>query len=114
MLCKHIGKNIDIIILSSVFVDLGSFQVVGMATNGLKTTTSNENRPVLIQPVHRSSSSSKQKLLQIEFETNPLDKSGDYRVKVVAQSMEAKYNAVRGFPSKNLQIALSLYLVAND
>ncbi|CAF0945953.1 unnamed protein product [Adineta ricciae] len=77
----------------AVFVDLGSFQVVGMATDGLQTTTSNENRPVLVQPVHRLSSSSEQKLLQIEFETNPLDKSGDYRVKVVAQSMEAKYNA---------------------
>lgn len=98
MLFKYIKKSIYIRILSSVFVDLGSFQVVGMATDGLQTTTSNDNRPVLVQPVNRLSSSSEQKLLQIEFETNPLDKSGDYRVKVVAQSMEMKYNAVRDFP----------------
>ena len=83
-----------------MFVDLGSFQVVGLTTDGIQTTISNENRPVLVQPVHRFSSlssSNQQKLLQIEFETNPLDKSGDYRVKIVSQSMEIKYNAVIDF-----------------
>ncbi|UJR10669.1 hypothetical protein I4U23_014864 [Adineta vaga] len=77
----------------AVFVDLGSFQVVGMATGAMQTAISNENRPVLVQPVHRVSTSTEKKLLQIEFETNPLDKSGDYRVKVVSQSLEIKYNA---------------------
>jgi hypothetical protein len=75
---------------------LGSFQVVGIATDSTQPELSNKNRPVLVQPVSRSSSSSnQQKLLQVEFETKPLDKSADYRVKIVSQSLEIKYNAVR-------------------
>jgi len=85
--------------LSSVFVDLGSFQVFGIATDPKHSELSNTSRPVLAQPVSRlsSSSSNEQKLLQVEFETNPLDKSADYRVKVISQSLEIKYNAVRKF-----------------
>ncbi|CAF0895845.1 unnamed protein product [Rotaria sp. Silwood1] len=78
----------------AVFVDLGSFQVFGIATDLKQSEFSNNSRPVLAQPVSRLSSISKQqKLLQVEFETNPLDKSSDYRVKVVSQSLEIKYNA---------------------
>ncbi|CAF3939022.1 unnamed protein product [Rotaria sp. Silwood2] len=78
----------------AVFVDLGSFQVFGIATDLKQSDFSNDNRPVLAQPVSRSlSTSNQQKLLQVEFETNPLDKSSDYRVKVVSQSLEIKYNA---------------------
>ncbi|CAF1265249.1 unnamed protein product [Rotaria sordida] len=79
----------------AVFVDLGSFQVFGMATDLNQSDLSNNSRPILAQPVSRSSSSTsiQQKLLQVEFETNALDKSSDYRVKVVSQSLEIKYNA---------------------
>ncbi|CAF3113330.1 unnamed protein product, partial [Rotaria sp. Silwood2] len=78
-----------------VAVDFGSFQVFGMGTDLKQSEFSNHSRPVLAQPIYRSSSStsSQQKLLQVEFETNPLDKSSDYRVKVVLQSLEIKYNA---------------------
>jgi hypothetical protein len=72
---------------------LGSFQVFGIATDLKQSELSNSSRPVLAQP--SSSSSNQQKLLQVEFETNPLDKKSDYRVKVVSQSLEIKYNAVR-------------------
>jgi hypothetical protein len=75
---------------------LGSFQVVGIATDSTQPELSNKNRPVLAQPASRLSSSlNQQKLLQVEFETNPLDKSADYRVKIVSQSLEIKYNAVK-------------------
>ena len=68
----------------------------GISTDPKKSELANDSRPVLAQPVSRSLTSSKQqKLLQVEFETNPLDKSSDYRVKVVSQSLEIKYNAVR-------------------
>ncbi|CAF3586652.1 unnamed protein product [Adineta steineri] len=78
----------------ALFVDLGSFQVVGTAAGSQQLQLSNENRPVLVQPVNRLiSSSNQQKLLQIEFETNPLDKTADYRVKIISQSLEIKYNA---------------------
>ncbi len=79
----------------SVFVDLGSFQVFGIATDLNQSELLNVNRPVLVQPVVRFSETDHQKLLQIEFETNPLDLPIDYRVKVASQSLEIKYNAVR-------------------
>jgi hypothetical protein len=72
--------------LFSVFVDLGSFEVFGIATDCRQSELSNESRPVLIQPP----SSNQKKLLQVEFETNP----NDYRLKIVTQSLEIKYNAV--------------------
>ncbi|CAF4818350.1 unnamed protein product, partial [Rotaria sp. Silwood2] len=78
----------------AIFVDLGSFQVFGIATDLQQSEFSSNSRPVLAQPVSRSlSTSNQQKLLQVEFETNPLDGSSDYRVKVVSQSLEIKYNA---------------------
>jgi hypothetical protein len=52
--------------------------------------SSNEIRPVLIQPA----SSNNPKLLQAEFEINPLDKDYGYRVQIISQSLEIKYNAV--------------------
>jgi len=74
---------------------LGSFQVFGISTDSKQSELLNTSRPVLVQPVARSSSTNLQKLLQVEFETNPLDKLSDYRVKVISQSLEIKYNAVR-------------------
>ena len=76
---------------------MGSFQVFGLATDLKQSELSNDSRPVLAQPVSRLSSmiTNEQKLLQVEFETNPIDKSSDYRVKVISQSLEIKYNAVR-------------------
>lgn len=78
----------------SVFVDLGSFQVFGIATDLNQSEFSNESRPVLAKP-SSSNSANIQKLLQVEFETNPIDKKSDYRVKVLTQSLEIKYNAVK-------------------
>ena len=65
-------------------VSLGSFQVIGIPTQSDKTP------PVLIQPV----SLNNLKLLQAEFEINPLDKTSGYRLQVLAQSLEIKYNSV--------------------
>jgi hypothetical protein len=79
--------------LFSLFVDLGSFQVFGMATDSQQPELSNESRPVIAKPP-ASTLTNQQKLLQIEFETNPIDKKSDYRVKIVTQSLEIKYNAV--------------------
>ena len=91
----------------ALFVDLGSFQVFGVATDLSQGDFVNHTRPVLAQPVTRLGSAAiEKKLLQVEFETNPLDGSSDYRVKVVSQSLEIKYNAVRSpqrsFFSSNL------------
>lgn len=88
----------DVLLLCSTFIDLGSFQVFGIATDLNDQELSFKSRPVLAHPVSENLSSSgrnQKKLLQIEFETNPLDKKSDYRVKVVSQSLEIKYNAVR-------------------
>jgi hypothetical protein len=78
----------------SVLVDLGSFQVFGISTDSNQSELSNDSRPVLAKP-SSSSTSNQEKLLQVEFETNPLDKKSDYRVKIISQSLEIKYNAVR-------------------
>jgi hypothetical protein len=80
--------------LFSIFVDLGSFQVFGIATDLKQSELLNDSRPVLVQP-SSSTLSNQQKLLQVEFETNPIDKKSDYRVKILTQSLEIKYNAVR-------------------
>lgn len=76
-------------------VDLGSFQVFGIATDKTHSESLNISRPVLVEPASRSTSVNLQKLLQVEFETNPIDKSCNYRVKVKSESLEIKYNAVR-------------------
>ncbi|UJR35157.1 hypothetical protein I4U23_027926 [Adineta vaga] len=73
-------------------VDLGSFQVFGIATNPDQSEFVNDSRPVLVRP-SALTTSNEQKLLQVEFETNPLDKKSDFRVKVISQSLEIKYNA---------------------
>ena len=78
-----------------IFVDLGSFQVFGIAENSNQSDFSNDSRPILAQPVIQPSLFDRKKLLQVEFETNPLDKSSDYRIKIVSQSLEIKYDAVR-------------------
>jgi hypothetical protein len=79
-----------------LLVSLSSFQLFGIATDLNQLESSNDNRPVLIHPANRSISSKNQpKLLQVEFELNPLDGNSTYRVKVISQSLEIKYNAVR-------------------
>ena len=86
-----------------MFLDLGSFQVFGLAEDSI--------RPVLVQPLTNRSPTKTSKLLQIEFETNPLDKKSDYRIKVISQSVEIKYNAVRKtFNSEEIKFSFS----AND
>ena len=74
---------------------MGSFQVFGIAKDQTQNEKLNITRPVLVQPVSHFTSTENQKLLQIEFETNPLGLEVDYRVKVQSQSLEIKYNAVR-------------------
>ncbi len=97
-----------------MFVDLGSFQVFGISTDPKQSEFINTNRPVLAQPVSRSVSANQAKLLHVEFETNPLDKSSDYRVKVVSQSLEIKYNAVRIHFSLSLPIRLYIHLFSQQ
>lgn len=75
----------------------------GIATNLEQSEFSNEGRPVLAQP-SLLNSSNQQKLLQVEFETNPIDKKSDYRVKILTQSLEIKYNAVRFDFLENLNL----------
>lgn len=82
------------VFLFRLSVGLGSFQVFGISTNLSENELSNTSRPVLAQP-SASSAISERKLLEIAFETSPLDKKADYRVKLVTQSVEIKYNAVR-------------------
>ncbi|CAF4190264.1 unnamed protein product [Rotaria sp. Silwood2] len=81
----------------AVSVGLGSFQVFGIATDPNESDFSNQSRPVLAQPVSRlllsSTSKTEKKLLELEYETNPIDKLADFRVKVISQSLEIKYNA---------------------
>jgi hypothetical protein len=91
---------------------LGSFQVFGIAMDLTEDEFSNNSRPVLAKP-SSSSISNQEKLLQVEFETNPIDKKSDYRVKIISQSLEIKYNAVR------IQIFIyskfhRLFYLAND
>ncbi|CAF1073014.1 unnamed protein product [Rotaria sordida] len=78
-------------------VSLGSFQVFGIATDLKQSELSNDSRPVLIHPIIQSTLSNNQleqpKLLEVEFETNPLDRDSGYRIKVISQSVEVKYNA---------------------
>ncbi|CAF5043765.1 unnamed protein product, partial [Rotaria sp. Silwood1] len=76
----------------AIFINLGSFQVFGIATDSKQSELLNDSRPILARPSSLSSSN-EEKLLQVEFETNPLDKKSDYRVKVISQSLEIKYNA---------------------
>ena len=83
-----------IFIADSVLVDLGSFQVFGLATDVQQSEFGNESRPVLAKPT-LATLASEEKLLKVEFETNPIDKKADYRVKIQTQSLEIKYNAVR-------------------
>lgn len=77
---------------------MGSFQLFGLASDLKQPEISNDSRPVLIHSIDRSTSSNKAserlKLLQVEFEVNPVNKDSGYRVKVVSQSIEIKYNAV--------------------
>jgi hypothetical protein len=80
-------------------MDLGSFQVFGIATDLKQSELMNASRPVLVKPVVPFSATENQKLLQIEFETKPLDLPIDYRIKIASQSLEIKYNAVRNILS---------------
>lgn len=73
---------------------LGSFQVLGISANAKQSELLNTGRPVLAQPAARSMESDKNYLLYIKFETNPINLPLDYRVKIVSQSLEIKYDAV--------------------
>ncbi|CAF4508473.1 unnamed protein product, partial [Rotaria socialis] len=72
-------------------MDLGSFQVFGIATDLKQSELLNDSRSTLVKP--SLSCSNQQKLLQVELETSPLDKTADYRMKIISQSLEIKYNA---------------------
>ena len=94
-------------------MDLGSFQVFGISTNISQSELMNDSRPVLVRPSGLSTSG-QEKFLQVEFETNPLDKKSDYRVKIVSQSLEIKYNAVRIFIGINNSIIVFFISSADD
>lgn len=74
---------------------MGSFQILGIARTKTNNEIGNTERPILVQPATPFQSTAENKLLRIEFETNPLNIQADYRVKVQAQSLEIKYDAVR-------------------
>ena len=96
----------------ALFIDLGSFQVFGHATDPNHAELANHSRPVLAQPVTRGEATlTKKKLLHLEFETNPLDGSADYRVKAASQSLEIKYDVVSSPLSSHNNI---LRRLAND
>ncbi len=92
---------------------MGSFQVFGISTDSNQSELLNDSRQVIARP-SSSSSTNQEKLLQVEFETNPLDKKSDYRVKIITQSLEIKYNAVNIY-LENLKFNLiySFYLANN-
>ena len=79
--------------LRSISVDLNSFKVFGIATDIRQSELFNNSRPILVQPSLLSLSNPR-KLLQIKFETNPLNKKCDYLVEIFSQSLELTYNAV--------------------
>jgi hypothetical protein len=54
----------------------------------------NESRPVLVQLALSNNQLDQPKLLEAEFEINPLDRDAGYRIQVISQSLEIKYNAV--------------------
>ncbi len=88
---------------------MGSFQVFGISTDSKQSELLNDSRPVLAQP-SLSSSTNQEKLLKVEFETNPLDKKCDYRVKIISQSLEIKYNAVRNFIKNLNKIKIFIFI----
>ncbi|CAF2405880.1 unnamed protein product [Rotaria sp. Silwood2] len=83
---------------SALFLaSLGSFDVFGIATDLKQSESSNNSHPVLIHSIIQPRSSNNQlenpKLLEVEFEINPLDRDSGYRMKVISQSLEIKYHA---------------------
>jgi hypothetical protein len=82
-------------LLFRLLVSLGSFQVFGISTDLKQLESSNTSRPILIQPTSSNNQLNQPKLLQVEFEINPLNKDSGYRIQVISQSVEIIYNAVR-------------------
>jgi hypothetical protein len=85
----------NINLLFRLLVSLGSFQVFGISTDLKQFESSNNSRPILIQPTSSNNQLNQPKLLQVEFEINPLNKDSGYRIQVISQSVEIIYNAVR-------------------
>jgi hypothetical protein len=79
--------------LIRVILDIDSLGMYGVAINASEDQILNDNRPALIQPANRSQSQ-RQKLLHMEFETNPLNTNADYRIETISQSLEITYDAV--------------------
>jgi len=65
----------------------------GCVIGSNKDEISIDNHSPLIQPINRSDLNL-QKLLHLQFETNPLTTNADYRIEVQLQSFETIYNAV--------------------
>lgn len=88
-------RNISFIylILIRLIVDIGSLRMYGAVIDISEDQTYVEKRSALIQPIHRSHLHP-QKLLHIEFETNPLDTNVDYRIQAISQSLEFIYDTV--------------------
>lgn len=72
-------------------VDIGSFEVLGIDSSEMNQL--NLCRPLLISPL-KENELKKEKLLHLEFESNPLNSKADYRVKGASQSLQINYHAV--------------------
>jgi hypothetical protein len=76
-----------------VIADLESFEMFGIDSESKKEDKLNLSRPVLIQPFHQSELKDN-KLLHIEFESNPVDSKCDYRILGKSQCLQINYHAV--------------------
>jgi hypothetical protein len=74
----------------------------GNQLNVNQEATLDLTRPALIQS-HNKSEAEKEKLLHIQFETNPLDENCDYRIFARLQSLDMTYHAVTFLLSKYQQ-----------
>ncbi len=67
-----------------MIIDIDSFEIFGIDSSKL-----NNSRPILIKPFELNEN----KLIHIEFETNPINTNSDYRIKALSQSLQINYNA---------------------
>jgi hypothetical protein len=76
-----------------VIIDLDSFEMFGIDSESKNEDKLNLSRPVLIQPFHQSELK-ENKLLHIEFESNPINTKCDYRIHGKSQCLLINYHAV--------------------
>jgi hypothetical protein len=73
----------------------------------------NLSRPILIQPFNQNGSK-RDKLLHIEFETNPPDTKSDYRIHAKSLPLQINYHAVYCFRNFLFKIFIHFYYLADN